>query len=255
MSKIYPAVYTAFRSNKGMVSTLVQKARNFVHFLKFRKLAPELRSNDAILEFGCGSGELLRVIESKSSSTRRIVGIDLSDYAAQELAGSRIEFWQGDILRYPGEQGSFGAVILNQVIEHMADPMQVFEKIHYLLRDKGLIYLETPVLGAWDSRLFPLRFWGGWHTPRHFVIFSQKTLTEALIKSKFDVLEASYIFSPFIWANTLEFFFREQLKLPRVARFFRISVFPYLCVIGVIELIQLLLTGRTSNLRVMAKRI
>ena len=255
IGRIYPAEYAAFNPAEGKRRSLVQTVRNVVQGLKFQKIGRRIGGDEAVLDFGCGSGELLKVIRERSGKERRLVGIDFSDTAASGLRAAGIEFWQGTLTDYPGNEGAFGAIFLNQVIEHMADPLAVLRKIHLLLRDGGLVSLETPAMGAWDSRLFPLKYWGGWHTPRHFVIFSETTLRRSLEKCGFEVLEVDYFFSPFLWANTLEFYFERELEKPGLAKLFRISSFPYLCFIGVVELIQKLFTRKTSNLRIVAKKI
>lgn len=250
---IYPAEYTAFHPSKK--TSLVQRARDIVQFKKYKSFKDYITPNDAILEFGCGSGELLKVIKTKGSPTHRLVGIDFSDYAAKDLRDSGIEFSKGDIIDYESKAGAFGAVILNQVIEHMAAPRKILKKIKHLLRDGGIVYFETPAIGAWDSRIAPLHYWGGWHAPRHFVIFSEQTLGRILKEENFELVSVSYFFSPFLWANTLQFYLEQELGYRKLAKFFRISFFPYLCFIGVVEFIQKLFTGKTSNLRVIARKV
>ncbi len=253
LDQIYPNEYTAFNpSNK---SSLVQKARDSVQLKKYHYLRPHIQPDDAILEFGCGAGELLQAIKRAKGQSHKLVGIDFSDVAAKDLRENGIEFWNGDLLDYEGSSGAFGAVILNQVIEHVAFPTKVVGKINKLLRPGGVVYMETPALGAWDAKLLPLKYWGGWHAPRHFFVFSADTLSRVLREQGFEVIAVSYIFSPFLWANSIQFYLEQEWGQKKLAKFFRISCFPYLCLIGVVELLQLCLTGRTSNLRVLARKV
>jgi SAM-dependent methyltransferase len=59
----------------------------------------------------------------------------------------------------PFADGSFDAVVLQAVLEHVADPVRCVAEAHRVLRDSGLVYAESPFmypvrLGAYDFQRF-----------------------------------------------------------------------------------------------------
>jgi SAM-dependent methyltransferase len=62
----------------------------------------------------------------------------------------------------PFKDGSFDAVAIQAVLEHVLDPRQVVAEIRRVLRDDGLVYAETPFLqqvheGAFDFQRYTER--------------------------------------------------------------------------------------------------
>jgi SAM-dependent methyltransferase/uncharacterized protein YbaR (Trm112 family) len=71
----------------------------------------------------------------------------------------------------PFANGSFDAVVIQAVLEHVLDPVRCVGQIHRVLKPEGLVYAETPFLwpvhlGGWDF----CRFSAGAHRRvfRHF---------------------------------------------------------------------------------------
>ncbi len=59
----------------------------------------------------------------------------------------------------PFADGSFDAVIIQAVLEHVLEPAQVVAELHRVLKDTGLVYAETPFMqqvheGAYDFQRF-----------------------------------------------------------------------------------------------------
>jgi len=46
----------------------------------------------------------------------------------------------------PFEDGAFDAVIVQAVLEHVADPYRCVEEIHRVLKERGVVYAETPFM-------------------------------------------------------------------------------------------------------------
>ena len=60
------------------------------------------------------------------------------------------------------------------------DPVLTLARIRDWLAPGGLLALETPNLDSWDARLFCARWWGGYHFPRHWVLFDPQSIRVAL---------------------------------------------------------------------------
>jgi SAM-dependent methyltransferase len=143
---------------------------------------------------------------------------------------------------------------MNQLIEHVEDPLAATRKAFEVLRPGGVLIIETPNINSWDARLFQKRYWGGWHAPRHWNLFDSETLSQCVKRAGFDIIEVSYILSPFSWLHSVQYCLREYFGLQRFARWFDVDHFIPLCIVSTLDLIQLGLTGRTANMRLIAKK-
>ncbi|UWG47156.1 SAM-dependent methyltransferase [Halanaeroarchaeum sp. HSR-CO] len=84
-------------------------------------LAPlELSSHDRILDVGCGTGELSRVLQEESAAT--VVGID-ADRALLEHAEGADELVQGDAVRLPFADDAFDLVVCQALLINLPDPL------------------------------------------------------------------------------------------------------------------------------------
>ncbi len=81
----------------------------------------------AILDIGCGS-----------SKTPGAVGLDISADTDADIVHDL------DVFPYPIEDSSFDQILLQDVIEHVREPIRVFEELHRLARPGARIQLRTP---------------------------------------------------------------------------------------------------------------
>ena len=81
----------------------------------------------AILDIGCGSAK-----------TPGAVGLDVSPDTDADIVHDL------DAFPYPIEDESFDQILLQDVIEHVRDPIKVFEELHRISRPGAQIQLRTP---------------------------------------------------------------------------------------------------------------
>ena len=86
------------------------------------------------------------------------------------------------------------------LIEHVADPVGVLRKAVDLLAPGGRIYIKTPNFRALDAILFRHRNWGGYHCPRHFVLFSRKGFAAAAARAGLRIEEFAYTQGTPFWS-------------------------------------------------------
>jgi SAM-dependent methyltransferase len=138
-----------------------------------------------LLEIGCAHGFFLMEAQVAYQCT----GIDVAREAIDSgrLRGLDVhceEFSEAFLNR----TGPFDAVVMLDVIEHLADPAGTLELAHRALVRGGWILLTT---GDWDSLLARLagRRWRLMTPPQHLFFFSRKTLTSMLNRIGFEVVE------------------------------------------------------------------
>jgi SAM-dependent methyltransferase len=81
----------------------------------------------AVLDVGCGS-----------SKTPGAVGLDISPDTDADIVHDL------DAFPYPIDDDSFDQILLQDVIEHVAEPIRVFEELHRIARPGGRVQLRTP---------------------------------------------------------------------------------------------------------------
>ena len=132
----------------------------------------------ALVDLGCGSGRYLDLM--RALGWCRVVGVDTSPAAvrqARDVLG--LEAHLGDVrdLRLP--EGSFDAVTMSHMLEHVDDPAEVLAEARRITRRGGRIAIEVPNVRSLSSRLLGSH-WVGLETPRHLVNFSPRGLRTAV---------------------------------------------------------------------------
>lgn len=139
------------------------------------------QSNVKILDYGCGNGEQSRFVQEnniwvgfdfdrKSVETGRKIGLEIfSDFDELVVKCSAIN--------------GFDYVIMSHILEHVDDPIETLEMVGELLAEGGKILVYTPNIEAFGRRLTG-KYWRGYEAPRHFHLFSPKSLISLVAKSK-----------------------------------------------------------------------
>lgn len=95
-----------------------------------------------LLDVGSGRGEVLKVALRENWDA---VGLEPSrTFAERAAAASGAQVENCSLEEYVGGAGSFDAVILAAILEHVYDPNAVLGKIATLLRPGGVLFLDVP---------------------------------------------------------------------------------------------------------------
>jgi 2-polyprenyl-3-methyl-5-hydroxy-6-metoxy-1,4-benzoquinol methylase len=155
--------------------------------LKAKKIHKNLKSrigdqtDKSILEIGCSAGGMLDYF--RRQGFQKVYGLEPSvshvKYA-QEALGLNVE--QGFIENFePGMQ--FDIVILRDVLEHVLDPNLALQKIHEIVHDDTIIYIDTN--NVWN----PLKTLEKYDYHFHYAhpyTFSAISLSNLMEKNDFD---------------------------------------------------------------------
>lgn len=85
--------------------------------------------------------------------------------------------------RYP--DGSFDAVVMSHVIEHVHDPEGLLRECRRILRSRGQITVVTPNAKSLGHRVFGAD-WRGLEPPRHLQVFTPLALRTLAEKAGFN---------------------------------------------------------------------
>jgi len=134
-----------------------------------------------LLDVGCALGDCL--VEAKKLGWKNPEGLEISDYAYRYAKKRGLKVKKGT-LDNSYKKNSFDVVTYQDVIEHVTDPVQELKKVHRILKPGGVVFLVTPdVAGFWSRLLGPL--WYHYKPVEHVVYFSQETTRKALKKAGF----------------------------------------------------------------------
>jgi SAM-dependent methyltransferase len=122
-----------------------------------RRLIPDISRNITGERNYRRLGDLL--LQQSSSPRVLVVGGSILGQGMTGLAGMKsLELVESDIALgprtmlvsdahdIPFQDGSFDAVIVQAVLEHVVDPYRCVDEIHRVLSDQGLVYAETPFM-------------------------------------------------------------------------------------------------------------
>src|SRR3954469_18945389 len=138
------------------------------------------RPGGRLLDVGCGHGLLLDEARKRGYET---VGLELSREAAAHARSLGL-----DVREWPLEAfgqatngdspGTFDAIVLADVLEHLEDPVAAINQCAALLRPSGVLCIVTPDPSSATAKLAGARWWG--YLPAHPVLLPRRTLPELI---------------------------------------------------------------------------
>ncbi len=191
------------RQNELRVRTFSRNLRGLCRKLGL-KPGPDVR----VLDVGCAGGAFPKAAADLGFS---VVGVEPSAWlCAQGRKLYGLDLRPGVLADQDFTPESFDLVTLWDVVEHLADPIEVLEDIHDLLKPGGLLILNYPDYRSIAGRLLG-RKWPFW-LDVHLLYFTRRTAGELARRAGFEVVR----FAPF-W-QTLQLGYVMQ----RAGAYFRV---------------------------------
>lgn len=212
--KAYPAgYYTLEGRHTSRRSSIISRLKSFVIKHRLQIFEPIFKGSASILEVGCGDGSLLLDLRHRHPQLG-LTGMDFSVSAETkdqfkkhgvELILCRVE----DAILKPE---TFDLIIMNQLIEHVADPVAVMTALVRSLKPGGRISIETPNRSGYDRRFFSRSFWGGYYFPRHLHLFDKHGMNRLFAQCNLTQVHQGYLLAPIIWTFSIHGAFKTHGK-------------------------------------------
>ena len=199
LESYYPSDYRPHVSSSGLLGFL-KGIQSRMLARKYSRWLPRDRGA-RVLDLGCGSGGFLTAL--RSLGYRELTGIDRNPALAAVFEGTPITYRSLQIEPELRLEGTFDAIVLNNVLEHFLDPRRVLETCRAALRPGGRVLLLTPNADSWSHRVFG-RYWSGLHAPRHPRVFVPGALRRLASEAGFKSVDIRYPSDPPTWAFSFQ---------------------------------------------------
>jgi 2-polyprenyl-3-methyl-5-hydroxy-6-metoxy-1,4-benzoquinol methylase len=129
-----------------------------------------------VLDFGCGSGVHLISIREKHPLWE-LHGFDIGANKEIINIGNNISIVHDDFdkLTNSFSKEYFDMIYMNNVLEHLNDPVKILSDLSLLLKRNGSIIIEVPNIDSIKFKIFG-KYFSSLDIPRHLYNFSPKTL-------------------------------------------------------------------------------
>jgi SAM-dependent methyltransferase len=162
------------------------------------------KARGAVLEVGCGTGELLEDLARRGC---RVLGVDINPTSVQVCRERGLPAMQGELDTLSFPPGSFDTVILWHALEHLPSPRGALEKIRHLLRPGGRLFIYCPNADSYLARFFG-PYWYQWHLPFHFHHFTPASVRRLAQLGAFTVVRIRTVTPEFPVAYSLDLYGR-----------------------------------------------
>lgn len=203
----YDAIPAGYYFNAMQEGPRIQR---FWHQKKFQEIAKRIHPNERVLDFGCGPGSFLWMLNQRHLNIH-CTGID--------IAGSQLDFARNicksfpstsfvgintDNIRLPFDDNSFDVVTMIEVIEHIHPykAYKILAELRRVLKKNGRLLITTPNYRS----LWPLiealmtKFTKVKYDHQHISKFTPNAFAKLIEAAGFEIKSfyTIFIFAPFI---------------------------------------------------------
>ncbi len=167
-----------YEENYYKQSRLSNLYSSLFSFSVYKKIAAEkINKPGRILDVGCGNGGLLLLFKTRGWETHGVEPSESGFAIANNKIGETIHNCTLDNYIFPANY--FDIVVVNHVLEHIAEPKKTMLEIKRVLKPNGNLHIEVPDAGTNQYR-FTESKWYHFDGPRHVHQYTTKSLVKLL---------------------------------------------------------------------------
>lgn len=135
-----------------------------------------------VLDIGCFTGEFLEILQEKGAD---VYGVELQEDAVK-IARKKMpgKIFKTDVMKDPLPRIKFDVVSMLGLVEHVTNPVKLLEKAAALLKNDGVIIIQTPNSSSIPARIMK-KYWPPYEPVEHIHLFSEEGIKKALQKAGF----------------------------------------------------------------------
>lgn len=123
-----------------LASSYSSNAVNFIRNKRLKSINKYIKKEDKILEIGCGSGNILKLINSKN-----IYGLDISpkmiEFCKKIISNGNFKI--GDAENLPYENNFFDKIIISEILYYLPDLEKAIEEANRVLKKDGFLLITS----------------------------------------------------------------------------------------------------------------
>jgi hypothetical protein len=123
------------------------------------------------LDYGCGTGDFLKVAQSHGWLCS---GIEPAPQARAHASNNTKTDIKSSLNEISAEQ-KFNAITLWHVLEHVEELQKILIRLSSLLSEDGTMFIAVPNHNSWDGEHYK-EYWAGYDLPRHLWHFSPRNM-------------------------------------------------------------------------------
>lgn len=180
LTKYYQSKDYISHTDEGnsLINVLYKLVRSYT-LKKKRQLIEKYSTPGMILDYGCGTGDFLKVCEKSQWLT---TGIE-PDSGAMEIAKTKLNGTVVDSLGYLKNEKTFDVITMWHVIEHVSQLKETLKKLHKQLKQGGYMIVAVPNPNSFDASLYR-EHWAAYDVPRHLYHFTRTSFGNLVEKTK-----------------------------------------------------------------------
>jgi 2-polyprenyl-3-methyl-5-hydroxy-6-metoxy-1,4-benzoquinol methylase len=167
----------------------------------------KLSPNKTILDFGCGTAQLLGYLKKKGWT---VCGVEPSATARAHADGNVNSSELLEDLSLV--TATYDVITLWHVLEHIPQPEDLLKQLQQYVTLKGSIVIAVPNLNTWESNKYGSN-WAAYDTPRHLWHFTQKSIAHLAKNTNLEIVEVIPMVQDAFYVSMLSEKYKNQGRL------------------------------------------